>query len=115
LLFKLWKQHAKIDAWRSHNLDRILCEVYAKLIAVLILQWNFILAFWAFPAHSLFKAAKVVQRFAPLLAATLENLLLLQQSLQILQACLQAGCFLNPRRKKPNTYQLLLALDPLPA
>jgi hypothetical protein len=115
LLFKLWKQHAKIDAWRSHNLDRILCEVYAKLIAVLILQWNFILAFWAFPAHSLFKAAKVVQRLAPLLAATVGDESLLQKSLQVLQTGLQAGCSLNSRRKKPNTYQLLLALDPLPA
>jgi len=115
LLFKLWKQHAKIDEWRSHNLDRILCEVYAKLIAVLILHWNFVLSFWAFPAHSLFKAAKVVQGLALLLAATLGDAQLLEKTLQILQNRLQTGCLLNSRRKKPNTYQLLLALNSLPA
>ena len=115
LLFKLWKQHAKIDEWRTHNPDRILCEIYAKLIAVLILHWNLILSFWAFPARSLFKAAQVVQTFAPLLAASFRDEQLLQISLQLIQNQLQSGCFLNSRCKKPNTYQLLLALDPLPA
>jgi len=115
LLFKLWKQHAKIDEWRTHNPDRILCEIYAKLIAVLILHWNLILSFWAFPARSLFKAAQLVQSFAPRLASSLLDPLLLQKSLQILQNRLQSGCLLKSRRNKPNTYQLLLALDPLPS
>jgi hypothetical protein len=115
MLFKLWKHHAKIDEWRSHNPHRILCEVYAKLIAVLILHWNFILAFWAFPARSLFKAAQVVQKFAPLLASSFGDTTLLQSTLQLIQNRLQSGCFLNTRSKKPDTYQLLLALDPFPS
>jgi len=115
LLFKLWKQHAKIDEWRSLNPDRILCEVYAKLIAVLILHWNLILSFWTLPARSLFKAAQLVQHFAPLFAASLANVEHLQNCLRSLQTCLLPACRLNSRRKIPNTYQLLLALDPAPA
>jgi hypothetical protein len=115
LLFKLWKSHAKIDEWRSLNPYRILCEIYAKLIAVIILHWNLILSFWTLPQHSLFKAAQLVQQFAPLFAATLADFDLLQKCLQSLQDGLLSGCRLNSRRKSPNTYQLLLALDPLPA
>jgi len=43
LLFKLWKQSAKIDDWRSHNPHRILCELYAKLIAVVSCIGNLLL------------------------------------------------------------------------
>ena len=38
LLFKLWKSHAHIDEWRSRKSPRILCELFAKLIGVLILH-----------------------------------------------------------------------------
>ena len=36
LLFKLWKQYGQIDASRSAKPWRVLCEVWAKLLAVLI-------------------------------------------------------------------------------
>ena len=36
LLFKLWKSHGSIDESRSTKPWRILCEVYAKLLAMLI-------------------------------------------------------------------------------
>lgn len=39
LLFKLWKDVIDIDDWRTHNVWRILCEVYAKLIACIIQHW----------------------------------------------------------------------------
>ena len=39
LLFKLWKDVIDIDDWRTQNVWRILCEVYAKLIACIIQHW----------------------------------------------------------------------------
>ena len=36
LLFKLWKNEGHIDSWRSEKPWRILCELYAKLIVMLI-------------------------------------------------------------------------------
>lgn len=39
LLFKLWKDVIDIDYWRSQHVWRILCEVYAKLIACIVQHW----------------------------------------------------------------------------
>ena len=39
LLFKLFKSHTQVDTWQSQKPWRILCEVYAKLVVVLIQHW----------------------------------------------------------------------------
>jgi len=36
LVFKLWKSEGKIDEWRSKKPYRILCELYAKLVVMII-------------------------------------------------------------------------------
>ena len=36
LVWKLWKQYGTLDEWRSKQPWRILCELYAKLLGVLI-------------------------------------------------------------------------------
>ncbi len=36
LLWKLWKAHGKLDTWRSYKPKRILTEIYAKLLGLLI-------------------------------------------------------------------------------
>src|SRR5436305_10471962 len=37
-LFRLWKEDAKIDEWRSKTPYRILCEFYATMCAMIIQQ-----------------------------------------------------------------------------
>ena len=49
LLFKLWKSHGQLDKSRSDNPWRVLCELYAKLIAMLIQHWSFFARQLAFP------------------------------------------------------------------
>jgi hypothetical protein len=39
LLFKLWKSDGLVDEWRTPKPERILCEVYAKLIGLLVHHW----------------------------------------------------------------------------
>ena len=39
LIFKLWKQHMKIDESVSKNPERMLCEMYIKLMAALVQHW----------------------------------------------------------------------------
>src|SRR5437762_501805 len=39
LLFKLWKQYGRIDESRSQRPWRILCEVYAKLLGMVVQHW----------------------------------------------------------------------------
>lgn len=113
LLFKLWKQQGQIDEWRSHKPWAILCEVYAKLMAMVFQHWLLLLGCWQFPDRSLVKAAQAVRTFAPLLTSALSGLTSLSAVLERLQAILQ-GCRsrVNPRKAHPNTCQQLLALDP---
>ncbi len=110
LLIKLWKQHGAVDAWRTKNPWRILCEVYAKLLALLIQHWCILTGSWAHPDRSLVKAAQTVRRFSPLLAVALGAVLpglTLEAAIELLVRVLAAGGRINRRKAKPNTYQLL--------
>jgi hypothetical protein len=109
LLFKLWKSHAKIDEWRSKNPWRILCEIYAKLIGLVLNQWVFMASLWQYPERSLFRAAKSIQKFAVALAISLPDEQRLAQVLTCLQFCLMARCRQETRKNHPAAFQLLLA------
>jgi hypothetical protein len=108
LLFKLWKSHARLDEWRSQKPWRILCELYAKLIGVVVMHWISLTSLWQFPQRSLFQAACAVQDYATALALALplrDNLI---KTLTSLHDCLLATCRINRRDKHPSTFQLLL-------
>jgi hypothetical protein len=112
LLFKLWKQHGLVDEWRSQQPERILCEVYAKLIGVVIQHWLTLLGGWQRPEYSRVQAAQTLRAYARWFAHVLGQESALHAALRALRAVLQTGCRLNPRRRKPNTYQLLLRPPP---
>jgi Transposase DDE domain len=116
LLFKLWKQHLRVDEWRSANPWRILTEVYAKLLAALVQHWLTLIGCWHHPDRSLLHAARGLQAHAPHLAAALDTHPHLCQALRVVARCLAAAARLNPRKTAPSTAQLLLApdLEPLP-
>ena len=108
LLFKLWKSHGRIDESRSVKPWRILCEVYGKLVAMLVQHWLFLTSCWQYPDRSLTKAAKTVQRHALHLASVFGHTDRLSEALSVIRRCLRTGCRMNTRRRAPNTYQLLL-------
>ena len=111
LIFKLWKSHGYIDEWRTENHWRILCEVYAKLIVMLIQHWILLAGCWQYADRSLFKAAETVQNHAMNLACAFasRSKKRLRDALKTIHLCLAVGCRINKRKKKPHTYQLLLA------
>lgn len=109
LLFKLWKEQGLLDEWRTHKPDRILCEVYAKLIGLLIQHWLLIIGCWQEPHRSLVKAAKAVRSHAILLAVALSGDLDMRVALRRTQRATRAGSRMNSRADAPNTSQLLLA------
>ena len=111
LLFKLWKSHNVVDESRSQKPWRRLCEIYAKLIGVIIQHWILLVGCWRFPNRSLFKAAQTIQKHAWHLAAVFTCSISFVRALTSIQRCLAAGCRINKRKKLPHTYQLLLALD----
>jgi hypothetical protein len=109
LLFKLWKQHGRLDASRSGKPWRILCEVYAKLIALIIQHRLLLLGCWQYPDRSLPKAAQTIRAHAPALAGSFDRPTLLRAVLLALARCLAAAGRVGERRAAPATFQLLLA------
>lgn len=110
LLFKLWKSVLQIDQWRSRDPWRILTEFYAKLIAAVILHWTFLVGFWQNPHRSLWKAALIVRRFAPLLALAMPDRALLEDVLSRIQVHFRHVCKLERRKQRPSTAQRLLVV-----
>ena len=111
LLFKLWKDQGLVDEWRSTQPWRILSEVYAKLIAVVVQHWLLLVSCWHDPERRLVQAAQTIRQEAVLLARALTGLLTLPAALRQITASIAAGCRLNRRRQAPSTGQLLLALE----
>jgi hypothetical protein len=109
LLFKLWKDHGRVDESRGIRPARILTEIYAKMVAMIMQHWMLLTSCWQAPDRRLPKAAKIVRREAVHMpealragdAAWVACLTRLQQKLA------RAGRQ-TPRQKEPNTYQLLL-------
>ncbi len=106
LIWKLWKQDGKVDCWRSEKGMRILCEVYAKLMAMIMQHWFTIAGCWSNPHRSLVKACHLVQKVAPCIILTM-NGPLTQQELFYIMCRSMKGCTMNTRKKKPNTSQRL--------
>lgn len=107
LLYKLWKQYAGADTSRSENPWRLLCDVYAKLIGMIIVHWLMIIGCWQIPNRSMVKAAKAIRNQINLIARALNGRDDLNRVLQEITEGLDRCCQ-NTRKKQPNTSQLLL-------
>jgi hypothetical protein len=110
LLFKLWKSHGKVAEWRTANPARILCEVYAKLLALVVQQWLIAASGWGDPERSLFKAAQVVRSYAAELASAFGDGDQFITVLRTMARVLQRSARMNKRRTTPTTAQRLVAL-----
>jgi hypothetical protein len=111
LLFKLWKSHGQVDQSRSKNPWRILTEVYAKLLAMVVQHWLFLVGHWSLFDRSLFKAAQTVRSHAMHLAAHFGSAAQLEEAITTISRCLRAGCRINKSRTAPRTYQRLKAFE----
>jgi hypothetical protein len=107
LLWKLWKQDGQVDRWRSAKPERILTEVYAKVLGLLITHWLTLLDCWQAPNRSLVKARQVVAWMAPALALGVAGVVALEPMVQRTSTTMAWGARVQPRRKKPATYQLV--------
>lgn len=112
LLFKLWKQDGGLARSRSQKPDRILAEVFAKALAVLLQHWLLLRSCWELPTRSLVKAAAAIRANVALLAAAYRGCLSWEAALTQLQSALGPTCRLASRRKKPSTAHLLLRCHP---
>jgi hypothetical protein len=112
LLFKLWKQYGQADVSRSEQPWHVLCDIYAKLLGLLITHWLMIVGCWHIPSRSMVKAANAIRSESLLLARALCGKGDLQDVLGEIIDSLQR-CRMNSRKTAPNTYQLLISPPPV--
>lgn len=109
LLFKLWKTHGHLAEVRSAEPWRVLSEVYATLIAMVLQHWTLLLGCWPGANRSLPKGAAVVRTHALMLAQALPTPRRLRHALATLCRCLAAAGQQTKRHQHPSLYQLLMA------
>ena len=107
LVYKLWKQHGQVDEWHTADPWRMLCELYAKLIGVVLQHWLIVLFAWHDPQRSLVKLAKVVRDTGWTLMEALAGQRSLRSALRLIARRMRSGCQMNKRKKHPNSAQLL--------
>lgn len=113
LVWKLWKMQGQVDEWQTENVARILCEVYAKLLGVLLQHWLMLVACWDDPHRSTIGVSEIVRDQAVVVAHGFCRRLSLTQALRLVcEAIRQAGGrSIAGRSDRPSTSRLLLACD----
>jgi hypothetical protein len=107
LLFKLWKSGSQVDQSRSLKPYRILAELYAKLIGVVIQHWCIVLGCWEELERSMTKAARIVRENAVSLARGMRSRRHLATALRQVLTDMPGHCRVNTRKAKPNHCQLI--------
>lgn len=108
LLFKLWKSHGHVDEWSSANPIHILCEFYAKLLAMVIEHWVLLESCWDDPHRSWMMSADLLRDQVSLLLQGLRERLPLEQVLELIHEALAGNASIPARTTRPSTsYQLL--------
>jgi len=107
LLFKRWKSHSKLGHSNSQNPWRRLCELYTKLLVVMVQHWIFLTGLWHIPERSLVKGGQMSKEQAARLAACINNIEALTQLLREFRERFQIGCRQNTRKKRLNTWRQL--------
>lgn len=111
LLFKLWKSHGGLAYSRGRRPARVLCEVYAKLIGMVVQHWLLLAGAGASLRGSWTKAARRVRRRAVALGQALRATEVLVALLERLRRRIQRHCQRPRRRRHPTTYQRCQAPD----
>ena len=107
LLFKLWKSHGQVATSRGQRPARVLVEIYAKFLGMLIQHWLLLTGCWHVPDRSLPKGAKRVRQAARTMARAMGSRRRLQAALHRLVRQLEQTARQTKRVKAPNAYQLL--------
>jgi hypothetical protein len=107
LLFKLWKSELKLDEWRTQNVWRILCEFYAKFLAVLFVHGMMILAGGHDLQYSSVHVCHTIQRHAWGLARILYRPICFLREMKHLLFCLSNRSTVATSRSSPPTYQFM--------
>ena len=113
LLWKVWKDLGKVDEWQTEKPERIVCELYAKLLGMLVQHWVLLLSCWEDPHRSLGGAVQIICEQVPVLVHGLTGHLPLGQALRCVTDALKGGCSIPKRQTRLSTsHRLLEPLGP---
>jgi len=110
LLFKLWKSQGRIDKSTSAKPHRVLCELCAKLVAMIIQHSVVLVGGWERVDRSLVKMAQTVRKFAWGLAMAEGRSAAIRRIITELRTIFGSCCRVDRRRKHPATCHRLLNL-----
>lgn len=106
-LFRRWKSIGGLAQWRTHDHERIQCEVLAKLLGCVIEHWIIVVSSWDVPEYSLDRASAAVRAGSVVLASVIASQRALVRELTRLAAIIRATCRITTRGKRPSHAQLL--------
>jgi hypothetical protein len=107
LLFKRWKSLAQVGRSVGIKVHRVLSEVYAKLLGVVVRSWLLLLTAGGWPRRSGWKCFREVGSWARVLLLALGSQSELLRVLALLRAVLNKVGGVAGRKKKPATFQTL--------
>ena len=109
LLFKAWKGGNELARSQSTKPVRQLCEVYAKLLGILVQQWVLLTSGWSEPARSLGRALRWIRQSVYALAGLVsrQEWDRLADYVEEIRQELSKTARISRRLKEPSTYQLL--------
>ena len=113
LIFKLWKSYARLDAIGKWRLERVLCQFYARLLALLLFQWLAMAHRWTAGGElSLPKALQFMQSKADRLILALQiGWRELDRQFLSIQNGFRRFAIKQKRRKHPSTLDLLVRVS----
>jgi hypothetical protein len=105
-LFKLWKSQGGLNRTRGRKAERVRCEVYAKMIGMIIRHWTMLTAGGWWLGRNMWKSGSVVNMMGMLIMVSLEERDKLEWLLEKI-AKLQEATQEIQRRGKPATFETL--------
>jgi len=111
LVFKVFKSEGRIDRTRSACPERVQCELYAKLLGLLVQQWALLAAGYRMLRHSMRRAARRVRRRALPLLRGVQRREALRREVDRLAQILRRHCRVERRKATPSTLDRLVAHD----
>lgn len=106
LLFKLWKSDLEVDKWASRQPERILAEIYTKLIGAIVAHWLLLVGCWHNPRRSLRQAIPTLRGLAWQFANSLSDTPLLLHALRAFCRSLSC-CSMDKSQQYPRAFQLI--------
>ena len=107
LMFKHWKSDGKLAELRSKKPDRILAEIFAKLLGLLLEHWILLQSCWDEFRISLRRASRTVRRCAMMILATFHDAVAFAGTMEVVRKRLTKAARKEKRRKHPGAFQLV--------